>query len=180
MDVITSLNGLIETLKQSDAKDYVKVAKNMQIPLSDFDSYAHFKESGYTRNCIYKTAGFELILICWNKGDITPIHCHNEQHCWVYQVDGEMTEIRYQKDNHGKLTEINNMQITHGILTYMHDSMGYHLLENHTSKKAMTLHLYMKPVESCTVFNDASNCFEEKELVFHTVDGEPVEVQVSS
>ena len=172
MDAITSLNGLIETLKQSDARDYVKVAKGMKIPVSDFDKYAHFKGEGYTRNCVVKTTEFELILICWKKNAITPIHCHNEQHCWVYQVDGEMTEIRYQKDDQDNLSESNNMLVTPGMLTYMHDSMGYHLLENHTSENAMTLHLYMKPVESCTAYNNSTNCFEEKELIFHSYEGE--------
>ena len=175
MDTITSLNGLIETLKQSDAKDYVKVAKGMNIPFGDFSKYAHFKEDSYARNCIVKTDEFELILICWNKGDITPIHGHDTQNCWVYQVDGKMTEIRYQKDEQGNLIECNKMFISPGMLTYMHDSMGYHLLENHTKHNAMTLHLYMKPVNSCEVFNKNTYCFEKKELFFHSVDGELIQ-----
>lgn len=171
MNQITSLNGLIETLKQSEAEDYVKIAQGMNIPLSDFDAYAHFKDNGYARNCIAKTEAFELILICWKKGNITPIHGHDNQNCWVYQVDGKMTEIRYEKGNDGTLTECNNMQLEAGALTYMHDSMGYHLLENHTQQNAMTLHLYMTPIDACDIFNETDNCFEKKELFFHTVDG---------
>ena len=103
MDHITSLNRLTEILKQSNAEDYVKIAKNMNIPVSDFKNYAHWKKDGYARNCIIKTAAFELILICWKEGDSTPIHGHNNQKCWVYLVDGNMTEIRYQKDENGNL-----------------------------------------------------------------------------
>jgi len=172
MDTITSLNRLTEVLQQSNAEDYVKIAKNMSIPVSDFTQYAYWKEDGYARNCIIKTAAFELILICWKEGDSTPIHGHNNQKCWVYLVDGNMTEIRYQKDDQENLTECNKMQISAGNLTYMHDNMGYHLLKNALEKKAMTLHLYMKPVESCEVFNPNKNCFETKELCFDTVDGE--------
>ncbi|MBL4592711.1 MAG: cysteine dioxygenase family protein [Flavobacteriales bacterium] len=178
MDKITSLNGLIETLKQSEAKDYVKIAQGMNIPVSDFDAYAHYKKDSYARNCIVKTAAFELILICWKKGDITPIHGHDNQNCWVYQVCGNITEMRYEKDNEGKLIECNNMQLEPGVLTYMHDSMGYHLLENHTHQNSMTLHLYMNPIDSCEVFNKTNNCFEKKELEFYTIDGNAVEERV--
>jgi cysteine dioxygenase len=92
----------------------------------------------------------------------------------VYQVAGEMTEIRYKKNEQGNLSECNNMEITPGILTYMHDSMGYHLLKNHTQQNAMTLHLYMKPVDSCQVFNETNNCFEEKDLNFYSIEGEKI------
>lgn len=174
MDNITSLNRLIEVLKHSDAENYVSIAKSMDIPASDFIKYAHWKADGYARNCIIKTPNFELILICWNGNDITPIHCHNEQKCWVYMVDGEMTEIRFKQNNAGDLSECNKLEMVPGNLTYMHDSMGFHLLKNTSEQKAMTLHLYMKPIDTCNVFNDSENCFENKTLAFHSIDGEKV------
>ncbi|PCJ23047.1 MAG: cysteine dioxygenase [Flavobacteriales bacterium] len=174
MDEIKSLNGLIKKLKQSDAEDYVKLAKNMDIPISEFSKYMHWKDDGYTRNCIIRTEAFELILICWKKNDFTLIHGHNNQKCWVYQVDGNMTEIRYQIDNNGKFHETKRIDLTPRKLTYMHDSMGYHSLENSTKHNAMSLHLYLGPVESCQVFNKESNCFEEMELTFYSVEGKKV------
>lgn len=174
MDMIKSLNGLIETLKISDAEDFVKIAKNMHIPVEDFKKYMYWKDEDYSRNCIIKTDEFELILLCWKKGNITSIHGHDNQKCWIYQVDGEMTEIRYKQDSEGKLTECNRILLTPGKLCYMHDTMGYHLLKNHTDKKAMTLHLYMKPVDQCEVYNSDNNCFEERILGFDTVHGEKV------
>lgn len=171
MDDIKSLNRLIEVLKQTNAENYITVVKNMNLPISDFENFAHFKEDGYARNCIIKTPKFELILICWKKGDRTPIHGHDKQKCWVYLVDGEMTELRYKYDN-GKLSESNRQQMKSRDLTYMQDSMGYHLLKNSEEQKAMTLHLYMNPVESCEVYNDSSNCFENKTLEFYSIAGE--------
>ena len=171
MDRIKSLNKLIEVLKNSDAENYVTVAKNMNIPSSDFKKFAHWKDDSYARNCIIKTPEFELILICWKKGDATPIHGHNDQKCWVYLVEGEMTELRYNSDDECNLSECNKLQMKTGDLTYMQDSMGFHLLENSQEQTAMTLHLYMKPVDTCMVFNDANKCFDERILQFHTIDG---------
>jgi cysteine dioxygenase len=175
MDKIKSLNKLIEILKQSDPSNYVKVAKRIVIPPSDFSPYCNFKEDGYARNCVIKTEEFELILICWKKDDITPIHGHDNKQCWVYLVEGEMTEIRYEQNDSGDLIEKNRMNLTKGKLTYMEDSMGYHMLENPTEENSMSLHLYMKPVESCQVYNDNTNCFEEMDLAFHSIKGELVE-----
>ena len=172
MDKITSLKRLINVLKQSDAKNYVSVAKNMEIPASDFKKFTHWKEDGYARNCVFKNDKFELILICWKGKDFTPVHCHNNQKCWVYMVSGEMVEVRFKQNEDGTLTETKHLDITSGNLTYMDDSMGFHLLKNTSEKKAMTLHLYMKPVESCNVFDDEENCFNEQELNFHTIDGQ--------
>ncbi|MBL4669206.1 MAG: cysteine dioxygenase family protein [Flavobacteriales bacterium] len=174
MDNITSLNKLIEVLKQSNVKDYVKIAKNMNIPIDDFIKYAHWKESGYARNCIFKTETFELILICWNKADTTAIHGHNNQKCWVYLVDGKMAEIRYQKDEKGNLSECNRIELSPGNLTYMHDSMGYHSIVNSSKEKAMTLHLYMRPIENCVIYDSEKEHFKEKMLSFHTLDGKLV------
>ena len=174
MDEIKSLNTLIETLKQSDPSNYVKIAKSINISPSEFSPYCHFKEDGYARNCIIKTEAFELILICWKKGDFTPIHGHDNKQCWVYQVAGEMREIRYEQNESEDLIETNRMDIPPGKLTYMQDSMGYHTLENASEENAMSLHLYMKPVESCQVFNEENNCFEEMELTFHSIKGEKV------
>jgi cysteine dioxygenase len=174
MEEIRSLNELIETLKQSEPSAYVKIAKSIAIPPSDFLPYTHFKEDGYARNCIIKTEDFELILICWNKDDSTPIHGHDDKQCWIYQVKGEMNEVRYEECSEENLVESNQMKLTQGKISYMQDSMGYHMLENPTNEDAMSLHLYMKPVESCQVFNEEEDCFEEVELSFHSIKGEMV------
>lgn len=174
MNTINSLNELIDLLKQSNAENYVSIAKDMCIPHNDFEKYAHWKEVGYARNCIIKTEAFELILICWNKSDTTPIHGHNDQKCWVYIIDGEMSETRYKEDSTGSLTECNKMQIKAGDLTYMENRMGYHSLKNSSEKKAMTLHLYCNPIESCDVFNVTENCFENKVLIFDSIGGEKI------
>ena len=49
--------------------------------------------------------------------------------------------------------------------------MGYHTLSNSTSENAITLHLYMKPVYQCEVFNEEKQKFETAEMNYHTIDG---------
>ena len=174
MPHIKSLNGLINSLLHSDAADYVKHAKNMVIPLEDFKKYTFWKEDGYSRNCIIRTDEFELILICWNKDCTSPIHGHDNKKCWVYQVDGEMTEVRYKEDAKGTLNESKRIYLTPGKLCFMQDNMGYHMLKNESNQKAITLHLYIKPVEKCAVYSAEKKMFEERFLNYDTIDGEMI------
>jgi len=171
MNCIESLGELIETLNDCDPEDYVKLAKNMSIPLSDFNAFAHWKEDGYCRNCIERTDTYELILICWNPEDETPMHGHANQRCWVHQVDGVLREVRYQMEADGTLTESNQMDLTPGRLTYMDDDMGYHALANHSEEKAMSLHLYISPIDSCEVYDSNAEEFSICELSYDSYKG---------
>ena len=52
----------------------------------DVDSIAPFffwSEKFYTRNLIYKDERFELMALCWDKGQVSRIHNHADQMCWM-------------------------------------------------------------------------------------------------
>jgi cysteine dioxygenase len=171
MNKVESLEALIDCLDHSDLSNQGKIIKEMNIPISDFEAYASWNKECYTRNCIHRTDKYELILLCWKKGDETPIHGHDGQNCWVYQIKGNMTEIRYEKDASGDLFEKHRMQLSPGKLTYMNKTMGYHKLNNDTDGRGMTLHIYVSPITSCEVFNNKKEAFELKNLKYDTVDG---------
>ena len=171
MDCIESLEKLIKNLDESSPENHGKIIKKMDIPVSEFEEFASWDKEGYTRNCINRTDEYELLLLCWKKGDVTPIHGHDGQKCWVYQIEGKVTEVRYEEDNTGDLFETNRMQLSPGRLTFMNDKMGYHKLKNDTDGRAMTLHIYVAPINSCEVFNSGKETFEYKELEYDTIHG---------
>ncbi len=168
METINSLPEFITKLEENEINDYPKIIKSLSIPSAEFEKYATWNEDRYTRNCIVRTDTFELILLCWNKKQETPIHEHGGQKCWVYQVDGEVEEKRYQNDEAGELNITSRINLTAGSITYMDDSMGYHTLTNLENKRAMTLHIYMKPIDSCEVFCNKAETFITKELEYDT------------
>lgn len=170
MDSIESLEELVEKLNHSNSSNHGKIIKQMNVPISDFETYASWNKKGYTRNCIHRTDEYELILLCWKKGDTTPIHGHDGQNCWVYQLEGQITEFRYEKSGLGNLIETNRMQLIPGKLSFMNNAMGYHKLKNDTNGRAMTLHVYVSPISSCEVYNDKKLTFELKELEYDTIN----------
>lgn len=173
MQKITTIDQLIECFDDAEPSEQVSVLKSIDIPITEFEQYATWKEGGYTRNCLVRKDGFEFILLCWSEGASTPIHGHGGQDCWVYQVAGEVKEHRYKEEN-GTFEIVNEAVLTEGRITYMHDRMGYHALKNTSRGKAMTLHVYANPIDRCKVYNEDISAFEIKEMEYDTIEGDVV------
>ena len=171
MNCIVSVDELVATLKKSKPKDYVNIARFMDIKEAELTKYAYWNTKGYTRNCIERTDEFELLLLCWNPGDTTPIHGHGEQRCWVYQVSGSMEEVVYKENAQNEITPDRSRQLKPGDLCYMEDSMGYHTIHNNSGVRAMSLHLYAKPIDSCTCYNEDVADFIPKDMSYHSYKG---------
>ena len=174
MEAISTIEELIQKFDEAETSERPKVLKNIAVPISEFSEYATWEDESYTRNCIARKDGFEFILLCWAPGAVTPIHGHDNQDCWVYQVSGSVEETRFEKTLNGSLVESNRLSLEKGRLAYMHDRMGYHAIQNKTNKPAMTLHVYANPIDSCEVFNDEKKKFEVREMQYHTYEGNPV------
>lgn len=141
----------------------------MEIPNSDFSDYCYWDDDCYTRNCIVDHENFELILLCWGPGQITPIHDHGGEECWVSFIDGEFKETIYQLDDNNELQEITSSIAKSKDISYMIDFMGFHSLENLSNKRSMSLHLYAKPIRNCNAFDDELGELVNKDLEYTTV-----------
>lgn len=166
-DKITSLNKLLEVLRYCEGQDYFDIARNLEIPEEDLLAYAFWSEENYTRNCVLKTDQFELLLLCWEQGQETPIHCHNGEECWVHLVQGKLREKRFKEDN-GNLKLIADVKMTQSRLSYMNDDLGYHSLHNLNNGRSMTLHLYVGPIDKCSIYKEEKNKFVSKDLEYHS------------
>lgn len=167
---ISSLSDLLTELPKCQEEDYVQIAKHMKIPVEDLAPYAFFSDQCYTRNCIERTEDYELILLCWEEGQDTPIHCHNGEECWVYLAEGKLREQRFQDNGH-QLQKTADVSMTEERLSYMNDDLGFHSLHNIAEKRSMSLHLYVSPIDQCRVFDEETTEFNRKDLEYHSYKG---------
>lgn len=174
MDKIDNLQDLIEQLDNAEKSEVPALLKELKLPKADFEDFESWCEGDYTRNCVHRTQGYELILLCWSKNSVTPIHSHGGQDCWVYQIAGSLSETRFEKNETGELIETNKMTLNAGDLTYMIDNMGYHQLGNQSNERGYTLHLYALPIDECEVYNEEKQAFETKEMCYDTCPEELV------
>src|SRR5438105_3290771 len=45
--------------------------------------YLTWDRQHYTRNLIDKSPPYELVAICWEVGQVSSVHNHREQNCWM-------------------------------------------------------------------------------------------------
>uniref|UniRef100_A0A1D2AHT4 Cysteine dioxygenase n=1 Tax=Auxenochlorella protothecoides TaxID=3075 RepID=A0A1D2AHT4_AUXPR len=63
---------------------------------SDWRRYAAFNSHHYIRHLIEESPHFEILLVCWQPGQGSHIHDHDNSHCWLTCLDGTLEEKHYQ------------------------------------------------------------------------------------
>lgn len=175
VEKIESLKDLTEALLDGSYADVLNQADDINIPLSDFDKYTFWNENHYTRNCIAKDDFFELILLCWELGHKTKIHCHNQQECWVKVIEGGFSESVYeQAEESDQMQFVSTDIVSQNEVTTVENHDVFHSLENINRGRSMSLHLYMKPITHCMYFDEESRNLRKVELSYYSFRGEKV------
>jgi len=169
--IIQSTDELVAALSEGERTEYADIIESTNLPSSAFEHFVSWSSECYTRNCIVENEKFELILLCWEKGQMTPIHDHGGEECWVKIIQGEFTETIYKMDKTGELNTVKSSISETGDISYMIDFMGCHRLENRHNKRSMSLHLYAKPIRSCQLFDENSRTFVRKNMSYDTCFG---------
>jgi hypothetical protein len=61
--------------------------------------YLFYAKSHYTRNLIYKCELFEVLGISWEVGQVSRIHNHRDQNCWMVTPIGRLRVQNFRVDN---------------------------------------------------------------------------------
>lgn len=165
MPYINTLEELLDCFDCDDPSEQIVQLQKSTVPIEQFEKFATWKTGGYTRNCLARSEKYELLLLCWDSNTKSPVHGHGGQDCWVYQVMGRVEEKRFKRVDE-TFEETKAISLSEGELSFMSDDLGYHSIENHSDKRAMTLHLYAQPIDSCKVFNKSLNKFEVKQMAY--------------
>jgi cysteine dioxygenase len=142
-----------------------------------FSKFARFQPENYTRNLICKNENFELLLLCWEPGHITPIHDHSQQKCWMNVIEGIITSENYNYVHplkfNGSLEKTSTECFISAESYYIDDEVSLHLLKNpiKNNQRTMTLHLYSKPFSSCTIYDVEKKESRKLEMRYHSISG---------
>jgi len=141
----------------------------------DASRYLHFRETFYTRNLICRTEDFELLALCWEPGQITPIHDHADSEGWMYGLAGEVEEVRYRcetpEGGPARVTRIEDGRVGVGKVAHINDDIAWHTVGNPTGERAVSLHLYSPPIDSCRWYDTDSATVKTRTLEYYSVDG---------
>ena len=171
---ISTLDEMVRLLKNGDYNPVLSQAEHTTLSLDDVLPYLHFNKGRYTRNCIARDDYFELVLLCWEQGQKTAIHCHNNQECWVKVVAGSFAEELYRINNtSGEMEYISTEMLSQHDVTAVEDANIFHNLTNKSRGRSISLHLYMKPIEECRIYDEKTSQIKRVSLSYDTLEGKP-------
>ena len=163
-----NIQHLIDLLSKSSLEDYNSILNNFHFNSIDFKAFESWSSKKYTRNCLYRNQDFELILICWEKGQETAIHGHDGENCWVCLLEGELEEVFYTIDTHNYLREDQSQKLLPKQISFMNDNIGFHQLKNSNPGTSKSLHVYAKPIKNCRSYDKSKGYFVKRKLSYDT------------
>jgi cysteine dioxygenase len=138
----------------------------------DWREFALFHDECYARNLVSASELFELLVICWQPGQQSPVHDHQGQNCWMAVLDGEVRERLYHLPlaQKGPLVAGRSRVLEAGSVAYIHDDIALHDIGS-LDRPGITLHLYSRPIRECRTFDPATGEESLRGLVYHSIEG---------
>jgi cysteine dioxygenase len=135
--------------------------QNTPVAPDTLTPYLTWDRQHYTRNLIDKTPLYELIAICWEVGQISSVHNHRDQNCWMAVPIGRLLVENYrvvaQKLDQGtcqlETTETQEMNAEHPCAVDPMEPVHRVLNPREFNQRAVSLHVYSRPFDTCVVYS---------------------------
>lgn len=168
-DLIQSLKYFAE--KDFPVEDVSKYLNNYNLDKKYIEKYCHFSEARYSRNLVYKDESFEILFLCWAPGHIAPIHGHEGEKCWARVDLGQLKFCNYNLISKAPL-ELKFLDEIIGETGFLDGPADIHSVENVSDSKAVSLHVYAKPYDSCEVYDLDVNKIKRSYLTYYSKYGQ--------
>jgi cysteine dioxygenase len=124
--------------------------------------YLVWDRQHYTRNLIDKTPLYELVAICWEVGQVSSIHNHRDQNCWMAAPIGRLKvqnyRVLWQDEAAGKckIEPTDTLEMNQENPVSVDPLEPVHRVFNpaELNQRAVSLHVYSRPFDSCVVYSD--------------------------
>ena len=147
--------------------------RSHRVDAASLAPYLYFSREHYTRHLIHRTELFELLAICWESGQKSAIHNHRDQSCWMATAYGTVQVLNFKlirKDAANGFCELrpdSHFLITPDTPQEVDPDEPIHQVLNPSSfaSRAVTLHVYSKPFDTCEVYDLAAKRYKDVSLV---------------
>lgn len=136
------------------------------------EPYSFFSEKRYTRNLLHKRPEYEILLLCWMPHQVSPIHGHEGEKCWMRVEAGELHFTDYESREEGGRTLVEARYSAIGTEGFVDGPAVIHRVANETNLPAMSLHLYARPFAQCDVFDKENHLKKKIDLSYDSMHGQ--------
>src|SRR5689334_7036524 len=141
--------------------------------------YLCWDRQHYTRNLIDKTPLYELIAICWEVGQGSSVHNHQDQNCWMAVPLGRLLVENFhlvdQKVEQGTccLEPSDTVEMNAGQPCAVNPQDPVQRVYNppEFNQRAVSLHVYSRPFDSCIVYSPEQGTCADIKLHYTTAYG---------
>src|SRR5579862_1029077 len=176
---------LVIGLRQFSESDFrttgqiLEFLKHSPVSPESIEPYLTWDRQHYTRNLIEKNSIFELMAICWDIGQASSVHNHKDQNCWMAVPIGRLQVENYHLISQDlekgtcelELAETLEMNPTHPCAVDPNDPVHGVLNPREFNQRAVSLHVYSQPFDSCVVYSPAQGTCGEIKLHYTTEYG---------
>jgi cysteine dioxygenase len=149
------------------------------IEASTLKPYLFWDRQHYTRNLIDKTALYELVAICWEIGQGSSIHNHRDQNCWMAVPIGRLMVQNYRvlfqdlKAGTCSMEKTDVVEMNRDNPLAVDPAEPVHKVYNlrEFGERAVSLHIYSRPFDSCDVYSDEQGTCGEIKLSYTSEHG---------
>ena len=141
--------------------------------------YLNWNRQHYTRNLIDRTPLYELIAICWEVGQVSSVHNHRDQNCWMAVPIGRLVVQNYRtisqdlESGKCKLEATDTVEMNPDEPCSVDPREPVHQVINprEFNLRAVSLHIYSQPFDSCVVYSPEQGTCGEIKLHYTTEYG---------
>jgi cysteine dioxygenase len=161
---ITTIEQLKDILDNSTESGYLEILKAIEIPYDEFEKHFVWKEKHYTRNSIIKNEKYELLVICLERGQDSPIHDYDSKEAWIHILRGQLKEEKFKKLDNGEFERVSTVTLGVKDFSYMSGYVGLHRYINSHDGRTVSLNLYVPPLKKWNEYDPEKDGFKVREV----------------
>ncbi len=142
--------------------------------------YLFFSKANYTRNLIFKNELFECLTICWDIGQVSRIHNHRNQNCWMATPIGRLRVQNFRVEERDPeaetcrlvATDSYEMDAAHPAAVNPRAPVHQVLNLREFCQRAVSVHVYSHPFDRCEVYSPDKGTYFDVPLYYTSEYGQ--------
>jgi len=138
--------------------EYVSAMERAALAFSKYRSQLPAIPYAYTRTRLIEMPHFEVVVMHWAAGSVSPIHDHGDSRCWVLLLEGSLDVENFEREDDGSGTvamrPTGSLRLEPDDLDFRFGPRELHRVVNSGAKTAYSLQLYASPISTYNVFDE--------------------------
>jgi cysteine dioxygenase len=168
------VRGLADTVTEFTEERVLPYMLDHGIEVSSLKPYMFFSSEGYTRNLVYTNDLFECLVLCWDVGQASPIHDHNDRLGWFRLCEGRLAVRSYRVTDRDALRRTcrvvatGTTELTADRAASVDREQAVHEVCNlaRFDQRAISVHVNQQPMLRCEVYSQEHGTYELMSLTY--------------